>query len=72
MPDPKVWKAGNADEDWKVSICQRDIRDAKAAIKLVEYILGDAIEDFTGQQIKAAVAAYVASAEVSIERGEAA
>lgn len=70
--EAKEWKSGVADEDWKVSICERDIRDAKRAVSLFEDVLGAPLEQFSGRQIRSAMDAYIASAQASIERGKAA
>ena len=63
----KTWKAGCADEQWKVDICVRDVKEAVSALLFLEYVTGSPLKELTGSQIEDALKAYAASAAKSIE-----
>ena len=80
MTDPVKWKAGMADEAWKVMICARDAMRATDLIQGVAYILDnpgqcDVVENakilrrFSGEQIADALLDYRKSAMESVDRG---
>lgn len=77
MENPKIWKAGKADEAWKIMVCARDAERAKDLILGVAYILdnpghvsldesADVLRRFTGAQIADALIAYRNSAMLSV------
>ena len=63
---PKVWKSGDADEEWKRYICKRDISRASRTLSHAEYVLGADLSLFTGAQIKEALKDYINSAKRSL------
>ncbi len=86
MPEPKKWKAGIADEAWKVMICARDASHAEEALQQLVYILTDAGSDaarghallrqMTGEQIVQGLLNYrqksIDSVRRALKHGEAA
>lgn len=77
---PKKWKAGKADEDWKIEICQRDIAITDRLIKTLIHIICDAGSDtskgiaqmrqYSGDQIITALLAYKKHSIDSIVAGK--
>ena len=67
---PKTWRAGVADEPWKVAVCHSEIDLAKNVLSGLTYILGAGPENFTGAEIKQAIEAYASSGRKSIAAGE--
>lgn len=74
---PVRWKAGNADEVWKLMICARDASRAEDLIRGVASILdnpgscdvekaADVLRRFTGDQIADALVAYRNSMMMSV------
>lgn len=45
MAEPKKWKAGIADETWKVIICGRDLYEVDRLLSSLGYYLTDAAND---------------------------
>jgi hypothetical protein len=78
MSDPKVWKAGTADEVWKVIVCARDAHRADDLLSALQYILTDAGSDsqkalekiraMTGKQIVDGLLAYQKSSYDSVAK----
>jgi hypothetical protein len=74
---PKTWKAGTADEVWKVMICARDAYETEKAISFLSYILTDCgadlakglakIRKMTGEQIVNALIDHVEVSRRSVE-----
>ena len=69
MNEPKKWKVGKADKDWKVNICKRDADDAVDLIRGLAYILdnpghcsleenANVLRKFSGEQIADALLDY--------------
>jgi hypothetical protein len=71
MIEVKTWKAGVANEDWKVDICRRDEAEAKKMLSLLHYILVGGnktetemlldISQLTGIQIADGIRNYIVS-----------
>lgn len=78
MTDPKQWKAGTADEVWKVMVCARDAYYAEQTIGHLVYVLTGAgndikkgvelIKQMTGEQIINALYAYEKSSYDSVAK----
>lgn len=76
MSEVKTWKAGLADEDWKVAVCQRDEAEAKKMLSQLHYILVGGnktetemlldISQLTGIQIADGIRNYIVSAQKSV------
>jgi hypothetical protein len=74
--EPKTWKAGRADEAWKVLICARDHEKTENTLSYLVYILTDAgndkkrgldaIREMTGSQIINALEAHQETCTASI------
>ncbi len=68
---PKVWKAGTADEVWKVIVCARDAYETERLLWSLVYILTDAgnnlelglakVSAMSGDDIVSALRAHVES-----------
>lgn len=75
---PKLWKAGIADEAWKVIICARDAYDTEQLISALIYVLTSAgsnanlglaeIRKMSGDDIVSALLAHVETSRKSVER----
>ena len=75
---PKQWKAGIADETWKVIICGRDLYRIDDLLSALSHYLTDAgndrskgldmVRQMTGAQIVDALEAHKRSSLVSVQR----
>jgi len=75
------WKAGIADEAWKVEICERDAKTAYTMLKTLVYILygtegrnhtpEDMLKDMSqmsGREIAQSIQKYIDSCAISVEK----
>lgn len=80
MSAPVKWKAGIADQVWKVLICARDTQKAKDLLQGLAYVLAGSglrseeecakiIAGYSGEEIAAAIFDYHNSNLLSVERG---
>lgn len=74
---PKAWKAGTADEAWKVIICARDAYDTELILSALVYLLTNAGSDtrsglaeiraMSGDDIVTALLAHVETSRRAVE-----
>jgi hypothetical protein len=77
MIEVKTWKAGVADEDWKVAACRQDEAKAQKMLSLLHYILiggnkteAEMLADISrlsGAQIADGIQSYILSCQKSVE-----
>lgn len=77
MTDPKKWRAGIADEPWKVIVCGRDLQQVDDVLSALSYYLTDAgsdterglaqVRQMTGGQIVDALEAHKRTSLLSVQ-----
>jgi hypothetical protein len=79
MAEVRQWKAGTADEVWKVIICARDAYHADEVLSSLIYILTDAgddtergnvlLKEMSGAQIVDGLLTYINGCRESVKNG---